>query len=138
MIWLEFFWPGSGVGYYALRYELSQCKVATYPSEVRILDKEAYKPKVSRVSLFYIMALIGSEGIGEFHMRTRCPHCGVSLISNPIPEHQQKAYGGTHFYRQTGVYMIGSDRTVAYRCPDCNNQWSEDDEIDKASVEKVT
>lgn len=52
-----------------------------------------------------------------------CPHCGVSLLGDPIPEENQKYYAGTHWKREIGIYDWGKDRTVAYQCPDCKKQW---------------
>lgn len=54
-----------------------------------------------------------------------CPHCGVSLIGDPIPEADRHFFGNaTHFRREIGVYDRERDRTVAYRCPDCGKEWA--------------
>lgn len=50
-----------------------------------------------------------------------CPKCGVSLLGDPIPEASREHFGGkTHFRRQVGIYSREQDRTVAWRCPDCD------------------
>lgn len=49
-----------------------------------------------------------------------CPACGSSWIGKPIPKDQQQLFGGeTHYSRCIGFYDDVTDRTVAYRCPDC-------------------
>lgn len=53
----------------------------------------------------------------------QCPHCGVSLQGDPIPEPSQPMYGATHFSRKIGIYSRETDRTVAWRCPDCEKEW---------------
>jgi len=53
-----------------------------------------------------------------------CPHCGVSLIGEPIPIRRRLDYGGkTHFRREIAIYDRDKDRTVAYKCPDCGQEW---------------
>ncbi len=53
-----------------------------------------------------------------------CPHCGVSLLGNPIPEADREHYGAaTHWKREIGIYDMDLDRTVKYRCPDCSGEW---------------
>lgn len=49
-----------------------------------------------------------------------CPHCGSSWIGDPIPEKDRLAYGRTHFRRCIAIYDRYADRTVAYKCPDCD------------------
>ena len=50
-----------------------------------------------------------------------CPNCGTSLLDKPIPEESRHMYGGkTHFRRVIGIYSREQDRTVAWRCPDCD------------------
>lgn len=53
----------------------------------------------------------------------RCPACGASLRGSPIPVNQQESYGASHFSRKIGIYSVESDRTVAWRCPDCGGEW---------------
>jgi hypothetical protein len=49
-----------------------------------------------------------------------CPNCKANLVGEPIPEESREAYGGkTHFRRVIGLYSRERDRTVAWRCPDC-------------------
>lgn len=56
-----------------------------------------------------------------------CPACGVSLIGEPIPEKDREFFGGeTHFGREIGIYDERTDRTVAWECPDCKHQMSEE------------
>lgn len=51
-----------------------------------------------------------------------CPHCGVSLIGEPIPEDQLKYYGNrTHWRREIGI--VENDRVVEWQCPDCGGTW---------------
>lgn len=55
-----------------------------------------------------------------------CPHCGVSFEGEPIPEQDRESFGGqTHFSRVIGLYDVGVDRTVAWKCPDCGHTWHE-------------
>lgn len=54
-----------------------------------------------------------------------CPHCDVSLLGEPIPVKDLHHYGrSTHFKREIGIYDWDKDRTVAYRWPDCQKEWS--------------
>lgn len=74
--------------------------------------------------------------------RTNCPHCGVSLQGDPIPEeylqHREDCdkaekgrcfclpYGDgkTHFRREIGVEIQGVyDGMLFYVCPDCGGAW---------------
>jgi predicted RNA-binding Zn-ribbon protein involved in translation (DUF1610 family) len=48
-----------------------------------------------------------------------CPKCGASWIGEPIPEKDRATYGATHFGRVIGEYDDEADRTVAWKCPDC-------------------
>jgi hypothetical protein len=44
-----------------------------------------------------------------------------------IPEEMQHLYGGaTHFSRVIGIYSMDEDRTIAWRCPDCGQEWPRD------------
>lgn len=56
-----------------------------------------------------------------------CPLCSADLRGKPIPQkHIDKGYYGdaTHFSRVIGIYDQASDRTVAWRCPDCSGEWN--------------
>lgn len=53
----------------------------------------------------------------------KCPHCSASLLGNPIPEEDRHLFGETHFSRKIGMYDMELDRTVAYCCPDCRQEW---------------
>jgi transposase-like protein len=55
--------------------------------------------------------------------KENCPHCNADLQGEPIPKEQQESYGATHFSRKIGLYDLGKDRTVKYKCPDCNGEW---------------
>ena len=57
--------------------------------------------------------------------REKCPHCGVSLIGNEIPEENRHLFGGaTHFYRDILVSVLGVyDGYLFHRCPDCKGEW---------------
>lgn len=53
-----------------------------------------------------------------------CPHCGVSLLAEPIPEDIREHYSGTHWKREIGVTLRRQgDRTNYYYCPDCEYRW---------------
>jgi hypothetical protein len=55
-----------------------------------------------------------------------CPNCSADLNGSPIPDEYIKegCYGdATHFSRVIGIYSIEEDRTVAWRCPDCEHEW---------------
>lgn len=53
-----------------------------------------------------------------------CPHCGVSLIGEEIPEQLQGVCGATHYKREIGLEYVGVyDGVVAWRCPDCQKEW---------------
>lgn len=52
-----------------------------------------------------------------------CPACGSDLRGEPVPEKSREDYGGiTHFRRVIAVYSWEQDRTVAWRCPDCDHE----------------
>jgi hypothetical protein len=56
-----------------------------------------------------------------------CPHCNASMQGSGIPEEMQHLYGGaTHFSRVIGIYSMDEDRTIAWRCPDCGQEWPRD------------
>lgn len=52
-----------------------------------------------------------------------CPHCKVNLLGEKIPDEMTEHYAGTHFKREIGIYDFDKDRTVKFRCPDCNEEW---------------
>lgn len=52
-----------------------------------------------------------------------CPHCGVSLLGDKIPDDIAEHYGGTHWKREIGIYDEALDRTVAFECPDCKERF---------------
>lgn len=69
-----------------------------------------------------------------------CPNCNANLEGGLIYEtflekygDEQKAletaecYGATktegRWGREIGIYDMYKDRTVAWRCPDCNHEW---------------
>lgn len=64
-------------------------------------------------------------------MRKTCPHCGVNLVGEPIPEQYRHHYAPetTHYMRQIGIYDERQDRTRAYECPDCEKQWSVEENV---------
>lgn len=56
-----------------------------------------------------------------------CPHCSSCLKGHPIPEpyHTAGWYGDkTHYSRRISIYDRETDRTVSYKCPDCNASWA--------------
>lgn len=69
-----------------------------------------------------------------------CPNCNVSLKGGLIwdtffkrYEDEDEAdriaemYGATrttgHWGRKIGIYCMERDRTVAWKCPDCDHEW---------------
>lgn len=66
------------------------------------------------------------EHIPDLAERDTCPNpeCGKSWIGEPIPETHREHFGGsTHFRRCIAIYDRDKDRTVAWRCPDCEMEW---------------
>ena len=70
-----------------------------------------------------------------------CPNCNVSLKGGLIwdtffKRYEDEAeadriaemYGATrttgHWGREIGIYCMDRDRTVAWKCPDCDHEWS--------------
>ena len=61
----------------------------------------------------------------ENELPNTCPECKSDLRGPEIPEVWRHHYAGkTHYHRVVGIYDRGSDRTVAWRCPDCGHGWS--------------
>ena len=62
------------------------------------------------------MAMIRNYGATWFQYRgvQNCPQCNSDLRD---VEH------GPPFKREISVYCRDRDRTVAYRCPDCDHEW---------------
>jgi len=55
-----------------------------------------------------------------------CPHCGVSLIGEPIPQEllDKGYYSTTHWRREIGMeYPELYDGVWEWMCPDCNGKW---------------
>jgi len=69
-----------------------------------------------------------------------CPNCGVDLSTDYIWDHFFKEKGNEEeatriaemygaskgkgkFSRKIGLYDWGEDRTVAWKCPDCEHIW---------------
>lgn len=69
-----------------------------------------------------------------------CPNCNVSLKGGLIwdtffKQYEDEAeadriaemYGATrttgHWGRKIGLYCMDRDRTVAWKCPDCDHEW---------------
>jgi hypothetical protein len=50
-----------------------------------------------------------------------CPHCGCSLVGEPMTDGQREFFGSghTHFSRLWARYDEEQDRAVAFTCPDC-------------------
>ena len=72
-----------------------------------------------------------------------CPNCNANLEGGLIYEHflaedqdEERAlttaamYGATkttgRWGKAIGIYDLDQDRTVAWRCPECNHEWSRD------------
>lgn len=65
-----------------------------------------------------------SEELLTLLEKNQCPHCGVDLTGDPIPEESRKSYGGaTHFSRRISHVNPDLDRATDYECPDCNGRW---------------
>jgi len=73
-----------------------------------------------------------------------CPNCGLDFDGESIFDSfldkykdRQKAlevaemYGATetkgHWDKKIGLYSMERDRTVMYRCPQCEHEWKRDD-----------
>lgn len=53
-----------------------------------------------------------------------CPHCGVSLLGDPVPETEQPWFGNTHYRRdQHMVVKAIYDGVLYFQCPDCGGAW---------------
>lgn len=52
-----------------------------------------------------------------------CPHCNINLRGDPIPEDIAHLYSSTRWGRKIGIYDFYKDRTVGWKCPDCNGEW---------------
>ena len=69
-----------------------------------------------------------------------CPKCNLNLDGENIWDYFNKIkaseedadkaaalYGATRekgcFGKEIGIYSYDEDRTVAYRCPECNHEW---------------
>lgn len=55
--------------------------------------------------------------------KENCPICNTNLQGEEIPKEHQEAYGVTHFTRKIGIYDLRKDRTVKWKCPDCDGEW---------------
>lgn len=57
-------------------------------------------------------------------MKDKCPHCGVSLIGDPIPDDIKEHYDSTHWRREIGIeYPELYDGVWEWECPDCKGRW---------------
>ena len=69
-----------------------------------------------------------------------CPHCKADLNGGSIwqtffdktgseeeADNAARSYGASRTYgqwgRQAGIYDMEKDRTVRYKCPDCQGEW---------------
>jgi hypothetical protein len=58
------------------------------------------------------------------HRFDHCPHCGVSLQGDAIPEDVRHYYGqSTHWRRDLAVHVQGVYDGALYQCPDCDGRW---------------
>lgn len=59
-----------------------------------------------------------------------CPHCGVSLLGDPIPEEYRAYYGSTTHYRREIMIEIPEvyDGGLYFQCKDCGGAWHRWDE----------
>lgn len=51
-----------------------------------------------------------------------CPHCGSDLVYHALVKYPDRMRA-EKFSRAIGIYDLRQDRTVAYRCPDCEEEW---------------
>lgn len=52
-----------------------------------------------------------------------CPLCKANLVGRQIPEKDREAFGGaTHGSRLVAVCSREHDRTMYFKCPDCDGQ----------------
>ena len=59
----------------------------------------------------------------EFYPRY-CPKCKADLRGKRILKKDRDLFAGDgYFYRTIAIYDRGLDRTVAWKCPDCGNEW---------------
>ena len=58
----------------------------------------------------------------------KCDKCGVSFDDGPIPDDIRHLYQSDRWNRAIGIYDLGQDRTVAYKCPDCDEIQGENHE----------
>jgi hypothetical protein len=54
----------------------------------------------------------------------KCPHCGVSLVGDEIPEEHRRPGGYTRYAREIGIEVRGVyDGILFWQCPDCDGRW---------------
>ena len=62
-----------------------------------------------------------------------CPHCGVSLLGEKIPDNIANNYPGTHWKREIGIEVPeGYDGVYYFKCPDCEGEWGGAGELRKS------
>lgn len=65
-----------------------------------------------------------SEALMEQDSMYRCPKCNADLDAGPIPEEYHEHYKPPYRYsRLIGIYDYEKDRTVRWKCPDCEQEW---------------
>lgn len=53
-----------------------------------------------------------------------CPACNAAFDGGPIPAAIREHYSPPfRWSRRIAIYCRDRDRTVAYRCPDCQHEW---------------
>lgn len=55
--------------------------------------------------------------------KDNCPHCGVTLIGDPIPEDMRQHYSRPYFWRREIGIEYDKDRVEEWKCPDCGGVW---------------
>ena len=54
----------------------------------------------------------------------RCPECKADWRGHHIPAMWRKMYKSrTHFSRLISIYGLDVDRSIAWRCPDCDAEF---------------
>jgi hypothetical protein len=67
--------------------------------------------------------------------KSNCPHCGESLLGEPIPEQYLHYYGGdTHYKLEIGLEFQGVyDGVWEWMCSFCKGRWDSDAKLLRTS-----
>ena len=95
-------------------------------SKVAEMDRKCPVTEVKKVSKKGALPQhTDAKSIAKVTEDTRyCPSCQADWRANEIPHEHRKHYGKhTHFSRLILVSSLELDRGVAWRCPDCGEEW---------------